>query len=156
MGVMTRYGRRTGTVAGYGYGVEIGVGQDDNVTDRLALGVENNGRVIWDCYRQSGRVSEFTSNNSKGLYVGSRLNSSSNTLYKDGVQIAGSSSASGNQPDAEVYFYGMNDYSTEDYPVKFVSESTCEFFALGDGLTLAETQALTTLYNTFRTGVRTV
>lgn len=136
-------------------GVDIGVGNDDFINNRLLLGATHDGRSIWDSYNQSSRISDFTPVNPKGMYIGSRLNSASNALFKDGVQIAGSSSVVGSQPDAEIYFYGMHDYFLPG-TLRFVSESTCEFFMLGDGLTLAEAQALTNLYSVLRTGVRTV
>lgn len=95
------------------------------------------------------QIATFTNTNTQGYYIGSRTSTTSLIGYKNGTQVASSTSANTSSTIGVQTTLGARRRSDSTYD--FYSVHQCAFSSIGDGLNSTEARALNNIVTQYQT-----
>lgn len=130
-----------------GSGFDLGNINGSNI---LGLSTGYIGVAYSDQYNfNTARISQSVAN-SQGFYIGSRINSTTHKLYKNGSQIGTTNNGAAGTPINLSLFLGSLNSSGSG---TLYSNKECSFSSIGDGLSDLEVLNLYTIIQTFQTNL---
>ena len=146
------YSQTSGTSAG----VDMGVGRSDTAERLADLQLRTNtNTAIFDATTTgifAGRITATGITSGTGYYIGSITSASDRRYYKNGSEIASSTSNISNTLSTFSLFIGaLSDEFTPN--VSAYSNKECSFSTIGSGLTPAEMTTLSSIVNTWATAI---
>ncbi|MDB5198059.1 MAG: hypothetical protein JWO92_22 [Chitinophagaceae bacterium] len=131
-------------------GFEIGV-TSNTYTDEfmLACNYSGIGAFISSYVGNSTYRAVATPTNSSGFFIGSRINATNLSLYRNGTSLAtNTQSNTGTLATGAIYLMAW--HLTNTGAANNFSQRECAFASIGDGLTSTETSLLTQIVNAFQ------
>jgi hypothetical protein len=127
-------------------GTEVEIGCVDNGTAPTTL-LEIRTSGITYASLATNAYTTYTDPNSLGFYLGSRTASNLTRLFKNGSNVASSTTVSTTNPIANIFLGVLN---RSPQPVAYYSTKECAFSSIGDGLSVTEAANFYTAVQNFQ------